>query len=135
MGSDKTGTLTRNEMTIQRVVTRSGVVEITGTGYRPDGALTAGGRPVEVGPLLDEVRTVLSGGSLAGDASLRQEGDDWVITGDPTDAAFVVAERKAGFADAGGDRFHRVAEVPFTSERKLMALSSPTGRATGGSAW
>jgi magnesium-transporting ATPase (P-type) len=119
--SDKTGTLTRNEMTIQRIATRSGVVEVTGAGYAPEGELLAGGARVEEGPLLAEVRAVLSGGSLAGDATLREEAGTWVASGDPTDAAFLVAERKAGLSEARGDRFRRVGEVPFTSERKLMS--------------
>ena len=118
--SDKTGTLTRNEMTVQRIVTRSGRVDVTGTGYEPDGELLSDGRPLEE-PLLAEVRAVLSGGSLASDATLRLEGGTWVVHGDPTEAAFLVAEQKAGFADARSARFHRVDEVPFTSERKLMS--------------
>src|SRR5690606_22721159 len=119
--TDKTGTLTRNEMTVRRIVTHSGEVEVTGTGYSPDGELLSGGRPVDGDPLLAEVQAVLSGGSLANDASLRPLGDTWVVTGDPTDAAFLVAELKAGFTDARDARFRRVGEVPFTSERKLMS--------------
>jgi len=119
--SDKTGTLTRNEMTILRIVTRSGEVDVTGAGYRPDGELMAGGRPLEAGPLLEEVRIVLSGGSLANNASLREEDGRWVVHGDPTEAAFLVAERKAGFTQERDARFRRVGEVPFTSERKLMS--------------
>ena len=119
--SDKTGTLTRNEMTIQRIVTRSGRVDVTGTGYRPDGELRVDGAPLVAGPLDDEVRAVLSGGSLASDASLREEDGAWVVHGDPTEAAFLVAERKAGFVEARLERFERVGEVPFTSERKLMS--------------
>lgn len=71
--SDKTGTLTRNEMTIRRIVTRSGEVVITGSGYLPEGALMVGCLPLEASPLLDEVRIVLSGGSLASNASIREE--------------------------------------------------------------
>jgi magnesium-transporting ATPase (P-type) len=119
--SDKTGTLTRNEMTIQRIVTRSGAVDVTGTGYAPDGELRVDGRPLEDEALLAEVRAVLSGGSLASDATLRHEDARWIVHGDPTEAAFLVAERKAGFADARVARFRRVGEVPFTSERKLMS--------------
>jgi P-type Ca2+ transporter type 2C len=119
--SDKTGTLTRNEMTIQRIVTYSGEVAVTGTGYEPHGELVVDGHPLEDGPLLDEVRIVLSGGSLANDASLRQEADGWVVLGDPTEVAFLVAERKAGFHTERTARFDRVGEVPFTSERKLMS--------------
>jgi P-type Ca2+ transporter type 2C len=119
--SDKTGTLTRNEMTIQRVVTRSGEVEVTGTGYEPEGELRAGGQPLAAGSLRDETRIVLSGGSLANDASLREEDGRWVVVGDPTEAAFLVAERKGGFDEERHIRFRRVGEVPFTSERKLMS--------------
>jgi Ca2+-transporting ATPase len=119
--SDKTGTLTRNEMTIRRIETRSGHVDVTGTGYRPEGDFFTTGHQAMSGPLLDEVHAVLSGGSLAGDASLREEGGEWVVLGDPTDAAFLVAERKARLDRERELRFTRVGEVPFTSERKLMS--------------
>ena len=118
--SDKTGTLTRNEMTIQTVVTRSGEVDVTGTGYRPEGELLVDGRPLD-GPLAEEVRYVLGGGSLASDASLREVDGEWIVQGDPTEAAFLVAERKAGITEERNARFNRVGEVPFTSERKLMS--------------
>ena len=119
--TDKTGTLTRNEMTVQRILTHSGEVEVTGIGYAPVGELLVDGRPIEDGDVLAEVRAVLSGGSLASDASLRQEDGQWIPHGDPTEVAFLVAERKAGFADGRRTRFRRVGVVPFTSERKLMS--------------
>jgi P-type Ca2+ transporter type 2C len=119
--SDKTGTLTRNEMTVQRVVTRSGEVAVTGIGYRPEGELRAGDEPLAEGPLLEEVRVVLGGGSLANDAVLVEQDGHWTIQGDPTDAAFLVAERKLGITKQRSARFRRVGEVPFTSERKLMS--------------
>jgi P-type Ca2+ transporter type 2C len=123
--SDKTGTLTRNEMTILTVLTGSGEVDVSGTGYRPEGEVTVGGRPLGDGSgdaaLADEVRWVLGGGSLANDAVLSQDGDgDWSVQGDPTEAAFLVAERKLGITEAREARFERVGEIPFTSERKLM---------------
>jgi P-type Ca2+ transporter type 2C len=120
--TDKTGTLTRNEMTIEKVVTGTGEVEVTGSGYRPEGELRSGDRRLEDPVLFDEVRAVLVGGSLANDAVLREEGGEWTIQGDPTEAAFLVAERKiAGLPDAVEARFERVGEVPFSSERKLMS--------------
>src|SRR5918992_3006929 len=119
--SDKTGTLTKNEMTIQRVVTRSGEVEVTGIGYRPEGEIRIDDAPISDGPLLDEVRVVLGAGSLANDAVLRHDDGEWTIQGDPTDAAFLVAERKLGITEQRMARFKRVGEVPFTSERKLMS--------------
>ena len=121
IGSDKTGTLTKNEMTIQRVVTRSGEVELEGIGYRPEGAVTAGGAPLADGPLFEEVRTVLGGGSLANDAVLSEEDGAWKVHGDPTEAAFLVAERKLGTAPETTARFSRRGEIPFSSERKLMS--------------
>jgi P-type Ca2+ transporter type 2C len=120
--SDKTGTLTKNEMTIEKVVTGSGEVDVTGSGYRPEGELRQNGRALEDPDLLDEVRTLIAAGSLANDAVLREEGGEWTIQGDPTEAAFLVAEAKIeGLHEAREARFERVGEVPFTSERKLMS--------------
>jgi calcium-translocating P-type ATPase len=120
--SDKTGTLTKNEMTIEKVVTGSGEVDVTGSGYRPDGELLVRGRPLDDPALLDEVRAVLAAGSLANDAVLREENGRWTIQGDPTEAAFLVAEAKVeGLREARQARFERVGEVPFTSERRLMS--------------
>ena len=121
IGSDKTGTLTKNEMTVQRVVTHSGEVEIAGIGYRPEGAITAGGAPLGDGPLFEELRAVLGGGSLANDAVLRNEGGAWKVEGDPTEAALLVAERKLGTTAETTARFSRRGEIPFSSERKLMS--------------
>jgi Ca2+-transporting ATPase len=118
--SDKTGTLTKNEMTIEKIVTASGEVDVSGTGYRPDGELRVDDRPLDDPVLLDEVRFVLGGGSLANDAVLREHDGVWSIQGDPTEAAFLVAEAKIGLTAARRGRFSRVGEIPFTSERKLM---------------
>jgi potassium/sodium efflux P-type ATPase len=118
--SDKTGTLTKNEMTIEKVVTPSGEVDVTGSGYRPDGELQVDGQPLDDPDVLEEVRSVLRGGSLANDAVLREVDGEWTIQGDPTEAAFLVAEAKIGITEARESRFDRVGEIPFTSERKLM---------------
>jgi magnesium-transporting ATPase (P-type) len=120
--SDKTGTLTKNEMTIERVVTPSCDAEVTGSGYRPDGEVRLDGRTLDDPVLLDEVRAVLVGGSLANDAVLHEHDGEWTIQGDPTEAAFLVAEAKiAGLHAARESRFRRLDELPFTSERKLMS--------------
>jgi len=122
--SDKTGTLTRSEMTIQRVMTASGDTHVNGVGYAPEGQVEHDGAELAPGPLHDETLVVLSGGSLAGNADLRQAaGGEWEIHGDPTEAAFLVAERKLGAGTVTQRRvrrFERVGEIPFTSERKLM---------------
>ena len=125
--SDKTGTLTKNEMTIQKIVTASGAVDVTGSGYRPEGELRVDGQALGEGPLRAEVRNVLAAGCLASDAVLGGEDDgEWTVQGDPTEAAFLVAEAKiAGLTKARKARFQRVGEIPFTPERKLMtALES-----------
>ena len=118
--TDKTGTLTKNEMTIEKIVTPSGEVDVTGSGYEPVGELQVGGRPLDDPVLLAEVRFVLGGGSLANDATLRDDNGVWTIQGDPTEAAFLVAEAKIGLTETRESRFERVGEIPFTSERKLM---------------
>jgi len=122
--TDKTGTLTRAEMTIERVMSASGDTRISGVGYAPEGDVKHDGTELAAGPLHDETRVVLSGGSLAGNADLRQTADgSWEIQGDPTEAAFLVAERKLAngkVTERRQQRFERVSEIPFTSERKLM---------------
>ncbi len=120
--TDKTGTLTRSEMTIQRVVTASGATLVTGVGYAPEGAVEHDGARIGPGALLNEQIVVLSGGSLAGNADLRQTDDGrWEIQGDPTEAAFLVAERKLGLTERRERRFERIGELPFTSDRKMMS--------------
>src|SRR3546814_14181222 len=104
-------------MTIEVVVTASGEVEITGSGYRPVGELLVGGEPIDDEALLEEVRAVLVGGSLANDASLREVDGEWTINGDPTEAAFLVAEAKLGLTAVREQRFERIGAVPFPSER------------------
>ena len=126
IASDKTGTLTKNEMTIERVLTASGEVDLTGVGYRPDGEALVGGQPLAdsrhaEGPLATEVRLALAGGALANNAQLTERDGEWEIQGDPTEAAFLVAARKLPPAHAETERFERRAEVPFTSERKMMS--------------
>jgi magnesium-transporting ATPase (P-type) len=122
IASDKTGTLTRSEMTIERVMTASGGTHVTGVGYAPYGQVEHEGARLGAGPLHAEHVVVLSGGSLAGNADLRQAaGGEWEIHGDPTEAAFLVAERKLGVTAVRERRFERIGEIPFTSERKMMS--------------
>jgi P-type Ca2+ transporter type 2C len=121
IASDKTGTLTKNEMTIQRIRTASGEVELTGVGYRPEGTALAGGQPLSDPALSREARMVLAGGSLANNAQLSVHDGDWQIQGDPTEAAFLVAAHKLEGAVARTRDFERRGEIPFTSERKMMS--------------
>ncbi|HSV52773.1 MAG TPA: cation-translocating P-type ATPase [Burkholderiaceae bacterium] len=120
--SDKTGTLTRSEMTIERVMTASGGTHVTGVGYAPQGQVEHEGAAMAAGPLRSEQIVALSGGSLANNADLREKADGlWEIHGDATEAAFLVAERKLGITARRERRFERIGEIPFTSERKMMS--------------
>ena len=122
IASDKTGTLTRGEMTIVQIMTASGGTHVTGVGYAPEGRVEHEGAELPAGALHDELIVMLSGGSLAGNADLRQgAGGEWEIHGDPTEAAFLVAERKLGVTERRERRFERIGEIPFTSERKMMS--------------
>ncbi|NEG89444.1 cation-translocating P-type ATPase [Bifidobacterium aerophilum] len=126
--SDKTGTLTRNEMTVERVVTPSGEVQITGTGYAPEGRMVmvgaADGDLAVPAGVEAEVMATLGAGTLANDGDLRESESKagvWEAIGDPTEVSLIVAARKV-HADKKYANFERVAEVPFTSERKRMAI-------------
>ena len=95
--SGKTGTLTTGEMTIVRVVTPVGEVTVTGAGYQPEGRLEHDGFPLEESSdLWRQTALVLGDGSLAGDATLQEHDDQWMIQGDPVEAAFLVAQTKVG---------------------------------------
>jgi Ca2+-transporting ATPase len=121
IASDKTGTLTRNEMTVRVVVTASGRVSFTGSGYSPEGEVTReGGGPID-GNLSDELLRALAAADLANNATVREEDGRWTVEGDPTEGALLVAARKAGFSETFDARFSRVGEIPFSSERKLMS--------------
>jgi Ca2+-transporting ATPase len=121
IASDKTGTLTKNEMTVRTVVTASGHVTLEGTGYRPDGTVSLHGVAVE-GPLRAELDRALVIADRASNAVLKEHDGHWTVQGDPTEGALIVAARKAGVkAETLDARFHRVGEVPFSSERKLMS--------------
>ncbi|HET9904292.1 MAG TPA: cation-translocating P-type ATPase [Xanthobacteraceae bacterium] len=122
IASDKTGTLTRNEMTVRAVVTASGRVIFEGTGYAPEGGCaTEDGQPV-VEPLKSELLRALSVAERASNAIVLTRNGRWSVQGDPTEGALVVAARKAGLEPAALDaRFGRIGEVPFSSERKLMS--------------
>lgn len=119
--SDKTGTLTRSEMTIERVMTASGEARLTGIGYTPKGRVENENTELVAGSLRAEDIVVLSGGSLASNADLREREGQWEIEGDPTEAAFLVAEHKIGARERRERRFARLGEIPFTSARKRMS--------------
>jgi Ca2+-transporting ATPase len=116
--SDKTGTLTRDEMTARRIWMGGRWVDVTGTGYEPKGTFSAGQEQNEIFHPLTEF---LRGATLASDARLVQVDGEWEIKGDPTEGALVVAAAKAGLHKDSLEReWPRINEIPFTSERKRM---------------
>jgi Ca2+-transporting ATPase len=122
IASDKTGTLTKNEMTVRAVVTASGRIGVEGTGYEPRGDVRRNGGDAIDGPLRVELARVLAAADRANNAVLQEHGGRWTVQGDPTEGALIVAARKAGLEDEALEaRYARVAEVPFSSERKLMS--------------
>jgi Ca2+-transporting ATPase len=122
IASDKTGTLTKNEMTVREVAMASGGVLLGGTGYAPQGDVTRMGGGAIEGVLRLELDRVLAVADCANNAVLQEHEGRWTIQGDPTEGALIVAARKAGVhPDLLQRRFARVAEVPFSSERKLMS--------------
>jgi P-type Ca2+ transporter type 2C len=119
--SDKTGTLTKNEMTVRQLFVRGRTLEVTGVGFEPSGSFLSDSQPLD--PLADTVlERLLAAGALCNDALLQQANSSWRVKGDPTEGALVVTAAKAKL-DAGDLRrlWPRVAEVPFESERKRMS--------------
>ena len=122
IASDKTGTLTKNEMTVRVVVTASGRVTFSGTGYAPEGDVSRDGGGAIDGALQFELVRALTVADRANNAVLQERDGRWTVQGDPTEGALIVAARKAGLEDEALDaRFARIGEVPFSSERKLMS--------------
>ncbi|MGN2390708.1 cation-transporting P-type ATPase [Pelomicrobium sp. G1] len=119
--SDKTGTLTRNEMTVRRVVTADGTFEVEGAGYAPRGGFLVEGREAAVDDypeLLEIARAAL----LCNDATLREEAGEWRLEGDPTEGALVSLALKAGLRPrVEAEERPRIDAIPFESEHRFMA--------------
>jgi Ca2+-transporting ATPase len=122
IASDKTGTLTRNEMTVRRIVTASGAIAVTGAGYAPEGELQPIGGECFEGALRFECLRALAAVSRANNAVLQHADGRWTVQGDPTEGALLAAARKGGpDLDERLAQLTRVAEAAFSSERKLMS--------------
>jgi P-type Ca2+ transporter type 2C len=116
--SDKTGTLTRDEMTLREICIGGHTFNVTGSGYDPAGSFTLNGTPVPPAVLLLEL---LRAGALASDARLVRGEQGHDVQGDPTEGALVVAAAKAGLVKEELDQaYPRVAEIPFDSTTKRM---------------
>jgi Ca2+-transporting ATPase len=120
--SDKTGTLTEDQMTMKKIYLDGGFIEVTGTGYEPVGEFYRDGKKLD--PSDPVLQKYLKAANLCANAKLYQEDERWRIKGDPTEGAFLVAAAKAGLMEyqAGNDN-PLVGEIPFTSETKRMVVA------------
>lgn len=112
--SDKTGTLTQNEMTVTKAFVNGKVLEVTGTGYSPEGEVHYEGDT-------EEIATMTSIAALTNDAQISEDNGQHVCIGDPTEGALVTYAMKLGKTKEGlNNKYPRVAEIPFDSDRKMM---------------
>jgi Ca2+-transporting ATPase len=118
--SDKTGTITKGEMTVRQIYVDGKIIEVTGAGYEPKGEFRQGEDTVKPEGSLEYLLKI---GTLCNNASLRRndQNSTWEIFGDPTEGALIVAAAKAGFEKETLEKsYPRINEIPFTSERKRM---------------
>lgn len=123
--TDKTGTLTENEMTLQKIVLDNREIKLSGTGYNPEGEFSEEERKLD--PLQDTtISLLLKTGLLCSDAALNKKEDgEWEVIGDPTEGALVVGAGKAGYERENlqeEEGYQRLDEIPFDSDRKFMAV-------------
>ncbi|MCK5109145.1 MAG: HAD-IC family P-type ATPase, partial [Methanosarcinales archaeon] len=129
--TDKTGTLTENEMTVRKISVNGALIEVTGEGYTPSGKFMSGDAEIDFPQLILKIGTLCNDSSLA-----RSDTGNWTILGDPTEGALVVAAEKAGINKQDlANRYPRIAEVPFDSDRKFMTtiheIRDPDGGGVG----
>ncbi len=117
--SDKTGTLTKGEMTVKKIFSGGRLIDVTGVGYEPKGEIR-GSEEISI-KTNKPLWMLLQGGLLCNDASLEEKDGKWFVRGDPTEGALIVAATKAGLHhNEVALKNPRVGEIPFSSERKRM---------------
>jgi cation-transporting ATPase F len=128
--SDKTGTLTQNQMTVQQIVAGGLRCTVTGTGYDPAGQIVRENGPVETCDESVALRECLLAGLLCNDSALVEEDGRWEARGDPTEVALIIAARKGGLVTAALEKqLPRLDVIPFDSQHQYMAtLPGPVGR-------
>jgi Ca2+-transporting ATPase len=115
--TDKTGTLTTGETTVREIRT-SRIIEITGSGYSPEGSFLLNGKLID--PKEEDIDQVLRISVLCNNADIEQTNGKWRIVGDPTEGALIVAAQKAGILETIRNSYMQVVEYPFDSDRKRM---------------
>jgi magnesium-transporting ATPase (P-type) len=126
--SDKTGTLTLNQMTVGAVLTGTGAFETTGSVYDPRGEFLRDGAAIDPAAY-GELSAIARAALLCNDASLRQSGDEWIVDGDPMEGALIAFAMKGGLdPEATRRESPRLKEIPFDSRYRFMATLNPVGR-------
>ncbi|WP_067621346.1 calcium-translocating P-type ATPase, SERCA-type [Alicyclobacillus acidiphilus] len=122
--SDKTGTLTQNRMTVQTIFADGHLIQVTGSGYDPQGEFVLAGSKIDPNRRA-AVKSLIEIASTCNNAVLVEQtsddGSTWTVQGDPTEGALLVLGRKAGFTDPDAV-YERLDEIPFDSDRKLMSV-------------
>jgi Ca2+-transporting ATPase len=119
--SDKTGTMTKGEMTVQRIYLNDQIIKVSGVGYAPEGDFLVEDKKID--PKAENLKLLLTAATLCNDAKLEKDTatERWVIKGDPTEGALIVAAAKAGLWKQELEKYSpRVGEIPFSSETKRM---------------
>ncbi|MBN1141440.1 MAG: HAD-IC family P-type ATPase [Deltaproteobacteria bacterium] len=125
--SDKTGTLTKNQMTVREIFASADLFEVSGTGYLPSGHFTRHGVPISPDNHRG-LKECLRAGLLCNDSNLRLEDEHWTIDGDPTEGALLVAAAKAGLSpEKERKNFPRLDSIPFEPHRPFMATLHSSG--------
>jgi Ca2+-transporting ATPase len=118
--SDKTGTLTQNEMTVVKAYTNGEIINITGTGYEPKGEFKFNNSPIDLDKNIN-LNTLISIGALCNDAILEETSEGYRIVGDPTEGALITLAGKGNiYRDEINNKYPRIEEIPFDSDRKMM---------------
>ncbi|GEL67180.1 HAD-IC family P-type ATPase [Marinilactibacillus psychrotolerans] len=121
IATDKTGTLTKNEMTAQNIITKQAEYTVSGIGYSPDGEIELDGKAVELDSDPD-LRILVTSGFEANETELKEEEGHWTINGEPTDGAFLTLYNKA--MHSGESLYEEIAKVPFDSDYRYVATLS-----------
>jgi len=119
--SDKTGTLTQNQMTVRQVVTPVRTIQVSGEGYEPRGGFAINGQPID--PQAEDLQALVRVASLASTADLVEQDGRWTIRGDPTEGSLITLAAKAGYTEADAEaEYEFLEDLPFDSERKRMSV-------------
>ncbi|SFK30894.1 potassium and/or sodium efflux P-type ATPase [Marinilactibacillus piezotolerans] len=121
IATDKTGTLTKNEMTAQNIITKQAEYTVSGIGYSPEGKIELDGQSIELDSDSD-LKLLITSGYEANEAELNEKEGQWKISGEPTDGAFLTLYNKA--FNSGDSNYEEISKVPFDSDYRYVATLS-----------